>query len=144
METESTIIARKLGPGALLPTRAHNGDAGLDLYATDDGLLMPGDRATFWTHVRVRIPARCVGLVCSRSGLAAKYGVHVLNGPGILDQYDGDVGVILHNAGRDRYQVRAGDRIAQLVVVPFVSCGVVEGDVAESQRAENGFGSTGV
>lgn len=116
-------------------------DAGWDLRAAQDTIVYPGHVTTVYTGVHVDIPQGHVGLVCSRSGLAAKYGVFVLNSPGIIDSgFSGDVGVILTKMGADQYPIRTGDRIAQLVVVPLSAYtpGLI------SDRGDKGFGSSGV
>lgn len=127
------------------PRRSHVGDAGSDLVACEDVLLRAGERCLVGTGVCVGIPVGMVGMVCPRSGLALKHGVTVLNAPGIVDAgYTGEVGVILFNSSNVDYQVRAGDKVAQLVITPFVVPEWRSVDVlGESDRAGGGFGSTG-
>ena len=125
---------------ATTPERAHGTDAGLDLHALHDVKLLPGGRAVIPTGVLVEggIPAGWVGLVCSRSGLAARHGLQVLNAPGVVDPgYTGELQVILHNTTRDPYWVRAGDAVAQLLVMPCAT------GTADSARGDQGLGSTG-
>jgi dUTP pyrophosphatase len=105
-----------------------------------------GGRALVGTGVRLALPVGTVGMVCPRSGLAVRHGLTVLNGPGIVDAgYRGEVKVPLHNTDlHEEITVRPGDRIAQLVVVPFLAPRVVEvADLGTTQRAEGGFGSSG-
>ena len=137
---------RKLHADAQVPSYASEGDAGLDLRALEATVIKPGERALVKTGIAIELPEHTVGLVCSRSGLAYKKGVFVLNAPGIIDSgYRGDVGVILQNAGSEDFEVEAGDRIAQLVIQEFVTVKLVEVDeVSVSTRGEGGFGSTGV
>src|ERR1035437_145960 len=107
----------------ILPKKATPGSAGVDLKAwlenEDDEIEMgPGQTCLIKTGFKWAIPLGFVGMVCSRSGLAAKNSVFVLNAPGIIDSdYRGDVGIILHNAGKDVFKVHNGDRIAQMVII---------------------------
>ena len=125
--------------------RAHPSDAGLDLHSTEGLDLGSGLRALVGTGLAVAIPEGCVGLVCSRSGLTLKRGLAVANAPGIVDSgYRGEIKVVLHNIGPYRAKVRRGDRIAQLVIVPFQRVDPVLIDVLpEGDRGAAGFGSTG-
>lgn len=136
-----------LDPGALPPTKAHTDDAGYDLHALTEGLIPPHAHQTVATGVHIALPAGTVGMICPRSGLAAKHGITVLNAPGIIDPgYQGDVSVILHNTSDEWFHWNAGDRIAQLVVVklPTVTLAEVECLTVDTDRAIGGFGSTGV
>jgi dUTP pyrophosphatase len=136
----------RLRPDATLPSRAHDGDAGLDLYAADAATLEPGDRATVATGIAVEIPAGFAGLVLPRSGLAARHGIALVNAPGLIDSgYRGEIRVLLLNTDRrDRFEVSPGDRIAQLVLSPVADAEPVEvAELATSLRGEGGFGSSG-
>lgn len=136
----------QVAPGASMPTRAHPGDAGLDLASAEDLEIPPGGRALVDTGLAVALPSGTVGMVCPRSGLAAKHGITVLNGPGIVDAgYRGPVKVALHNTDPvEPFALRRGDRIAQLVVVPFLAPALREVDeLDDTQRADAGFGSSG-
>lgn len=142
----TSIRVRRVDPRALLPTRAYAGDAGLDLYALDDGVLDPGQRASVRTGVAVEIPEGQAGLVLPRSGLARRHGISVVNAPGLIDAgYRGEIEVLLLNTDRtSTFSIAAGDRIAQLVIVSVQSPDVVEVDeLALSQRGSGGFGSSG-
>ncbi|MBV9942385.1 MAG: dUTP diphosphatase [Solirubrobacterales bacterium] len=137
---------RRLDARARLPTRAYPGDAGLDLYALEDGALGPGERASIRTGIAVEIPEGQAGLVLPRSGLAAKHGIALVNAPGLIDAgYRGEVRVLLLNTDRvATFPISAGDRIAQLVVLEVQTPAVVEvGDLALSERGAGGFGSSG-
>jgi dUTP pyrophosphatase len=137
---------RRLDERATVPTRAYEGDAGLDLHALEPALLEPGARMSVRTGVAVEIPDGLAGLVLPRSGLAGRHGIALVNAPGLIDSgYRGEVRVLLLNTDRaEAYEIAAGDRIAQLVLVRFEALGVVEVDaLAESQRGEGGFGSSG-
>jgi len=140
------LQAQRLDPRAVLPTRAHEGDAGLDLYALEPCLLEPGERALVRTGVAVEIPAGYAGLLMPRSGLAARHGIALVNAPGLIDAgYRGELKVLLLNTDRiSACQLAAGDRIAQLVLTAVETPAVVEvTELSDSTRAAGGFGSTG-
>jgi dUTP pyrophosphatase len=141
-----SLRVRRLDPRAVLPTRAYVGDAGLDLYALDDGVLGPGERASVRTGIAVEIPEGQAGLVLPRSGLARRHGISVVNAPGLIDAgYRGEVEVLLLNTDRSSsFPIAAGDRIAQLVIVSVQTPHVLEVDeLALSERGSGGFGSSG-
>jgi dUTP pyrophosphatase len=138
-------IAR-LDERARLPTRAHDGDAGLDLYALEPVVLAAGERASVPTGIAVEIPVGHAGLVLPRSGLAARHGISVVNAPGLIDSgYRGEVRVLLLNTDRARpFELDGGDRIAQLVLVPVALPTPTEVDaLSDSERGAGGFGSSG-
>ncbi|UQN31650.1 dUTP diphosphatase [Brachybacterium kimchii] len=135
-----------LAEEAVLPYRAHAHDAGFDLISSEELVIPALGRALVGTGVSLALPEGTVGLVCPRSGLAVRHGVTVLNGPGVVDAgYRGEVRVPLVNLdGEQEFAVHRGDRIAQLVVVPFVAPRLeVVADLEESERADRGFGSSG-
>jgi dUTP diphosphatase len=128
------------------PTYATNGSAGADLRACVDHpvVIAPGARSAVSTGVRLEIPVGYEGQVRPRSGLAAKHGVTILNAPGTIDSdYRGEVKVILVNLSDEPYTISPGDRIAQLVIAPVQQVVYIASDLAESERGEGGFGSTG-
>ena len=138
---------QRLRADAVLPARAYHGDAGLDLSACERVELAPGERAVVGTGLAVAIPPGHAGFVQPRSGLASRHGITVVNAPGLIDSgYRGELKVVLLNTDREEaFQIRPGDRIAQLVVVAVPEIAVV--DVAElppSERAGRGFGSSAV
>jgi dUTP pyrophosphatase len=136
----------KLKDEAVLPTRAHEGDAGLDLYSCEAAHIGPGERWSVGTGVGVEIPAGHAGLVLPRSGLARDHGISLVNSPGLIDSgYRGELRVLLlNNDPAETFRVERGDRIAQLVLVPIALAAPVETAVlAESARASGGFGSSG-
>jgi dUTP pyrophosphatase len=138
-------IAR-LDERARLPTRAHDDDAGLDLYALEPVVLAAGERASVPTGIAVEIPPGHAGLVLPRSGLAARHGISVVNAPGLIDSgYRGEVRVLLLNTDRARpFELGAGDRIAQLVLVRVALATPTEVDaLGDSDRGAGGFGSSG-
>ncbi|HEX3668222.1 MAG TPA: dUTP diphosphatase [Acidimicrobiia bacterium] len=135
----------KLRDDASLPLRAREGDAGLDLRAVESASIAAGSRATIPTGIALEIPPRHAGLVLPRSGLASRHGIALVNGPGLIDSgYRGEVKVLLLNTGREAFEVEPGDRIAQLLLVPYAEAEAVEvAEVAGSARGDGGFGSTG-
>ncbi len=140
------LACRLLSDEATLPTRAHEGDAGLDLYAAERATLGPGERAGVGTGVAVEIPEGHAGLVLPRSGLAARHGIALVNAPGLIDAgYRGEIRVLLLNTDRaEPFEIAPGDRIAQLLVTPFASASPVEAlDLTVSERGNGGFGSSG-
>ena len=142
----TTLRLMRVDPRAVLPTRAHPGDAGLDLYALDDATLGPGERASVRTGIAVEIPDGQAGLVLPRSGLAARHGIALVNAPGLIDSgYRGEVRVLLLNTDpAERFGLSAGDRIAQLILVAVDTPAVVEVEqLSASPRGSGGFGSTG-
>ena len=141
-----TLRIARLDERARLPTRAHDGDAGLDLYALEDGVLAPGERASVATGIAVEIPPGQAGLVLPRSGLAARHGISVVNAPGLIDaDYRGEVRVLLLNTDRAHaFEITAGARIAQLVLVRIELPTPIEvGVLGETERGAGGFGSSG-
>lgn len=137
---------QRMQDDARLPSRAHEGDAGLDLYAAESATIEPGERATVATGIAVEIPAGHAGLVLPRSGLAAEHGIALVNAPGLIDSgYRGEVRVLLLNTDRnDRFEVSPGDRIAQLVLAPVAEAEPLEVDeLVASARGGGGFGSSG-
>lgn len=129
-----------------LPFYAHPGDAGADLRSTEDVVLEPGERASIGTGVSLALPDGHVGFVVPRSGLAFKHGITIVNAPGTIDVgYRGEIRVALLNTdARESYRVSAGDRIAQLVILPIVRARFTAVDeLPDSVRGTGGFGSTG-
>ena len=145
MRRRLNIPAVRLTDTAVLPTYAHVGDAGMDLYADEDIMLGSETWNVISTGVAMSIPEGYVGLIHPRSGLAAKHGITVLNAPGTIDAgYRGEIKVILLNGTDKDFVVRRGDRIAQLVVQEFVHGDIVEvSSLDDTERSTNGFGSTG-
>jgi len=127
---------------AITPSRGTPGSAGLDLYTTAERRLLPGDRAVFPTGIKVKLGVDQVGLISPRSGLALKYGIDVL--AGVIDpDYTGEIDVLLINHGSDSVSINVGDRVAQLLVMPFSYEMLHQVDrLGETHRGERGFGST--
>lgn len=133
----------KLDPGAVMPTRAHETDAGLDLYSREMKLIRPGRSAVFDVGVHIAFPRGWYGKIESKSGLNMKYGV--VSCGGVIDEgYTGSIVVKLYNLSSEPYAVMEGDKIAQLVIMPYLAPELekVE-DLEQTERGDNGFGSTG-
>jgi dUTP diphosphatase len=141
------LLIRRLHPDAQMPAGAYEGDAGLDLASVEEAVLAPGERRTVATGLAVAIPDGHAGFVQPRSGLASRHGITVVNAPGLIDAgYRGELKVVLLNTDPDEpFHIRAGDRIAQLVVLALPRITVTEADdLPPSERAERGFGSSTV
>jgi dUTP pyrophosphatase len=141
-----TLRFKKLDPDAMLPAYAHESDAGMDVRSIESLTIPPMRRALVHTGLVMMLPPGYEAQVRPRSGLALKSGVTVLNTPGTIDAgYRGEVGVILANFGEEPFEVRKGDKIAQLVVAPVTKAVVEEAyELDETDRGAGGFGSTGV
>ncbi|MBI5596577.1 MAG: dUTP diphosphatase [Elusimicrobia bacterium] len=142
MKHPDTLEIAKLAADAVLPTRAHPDDAGLDLYALGEVTLEPGKSAVVPTGIAMQIPEGFVGLVADRSSLARK---GVKTAGGVIDAgYRGEVGAVLWNISREPVTLGRGDRVAQLLIVPIATPAVKEVKaLSESKRGKKGFGSTG-
>lgn len=140
------LLVKRLSPHATLPAYAHPGDAGLDLFAASAVSIEPGESKLVGTGISIALPPNTEAQVRPRSGLALKQGITVLNTPGTIDHgYRGEVGVILINHGRSRFDVEPGMKIAQMVIAPFLSVDVEEtAELSTTARGQGGFGSTGV
>lgn len=141
------LCVTRLRDDAVLPARAHAGDAGLDLSACEGLTIGPGERAIVPTGVAVEIPEDHAGIVAPRSGLALRHGISIVNTPGVIDAgYRGEVQVILLNTDRtEAFTVEPGMRIAQLLVLPVTPVEVVEvAALSETMRGTGGFGSSGM
>ena len=141
-----TVIVKKLRDGARLPSRGSEEAAGADLYAglPGDVVLAPGETALIPTGFSMALPRGTVGLIYARSGLALKEGLAPANKVGVIDSdYRGEVMVALHNHSGEARTVTDGERVAQLVITPFLPGVFVEGEPADTARGAGGFGSTG-
>jgi dUTP pyrophosphatase len=136
----------RLNDKATLPTRAHDDDSGLDLFAAEGARIGPGERVSVGTGLAVAIPEGLAGLVLPRSGLALKHGIALVNSPGLIDPgYRGEVRILLLNTDRNaEFRMAPGDRIAQLVLVPIARATPLQADELDSStRGAGGFGSSG-
>ena len=145
MQNSPTVFVKRLSQAATLPAYAHPGDAGLDLCAAVAVSIEPGEAKLVSTGLSIELPPDTEAQVRPRSGLALKHGITVLNTPGTIDRgYRGEVGVILINHGRARFDVQPGMKIAQMVVASCVTVSVEEtGELSGTARGQGGFGSTG-
>ena len=141
------IKVKKLKPNATVPTMGSKFAAGADLYSAEDAdvVIGPGETKFIGTGLAMEIPEGYVGLVYARSGLACKRGLAPANKVGVVDSdYRGEIKVALHNHGKEAQTVEKGERIAQMVVAPYLSVNYEEADeLSETERGEGGFGSTG-
>jgi len=137
------IKVKKILTGAKLPAFAHAGDAGMDLYSCGDMTLAPGETRAVPTGIQMAIPAGHVGLVWDKSGISLK-GVHRL--AGVVDAgYRGEVRVVMVNLGKEAFEIKAGMKIAQMLIQPVEAPAIVESDeLDDTSRGEGGFGSTGL
>lgn len=128
-----------------LPLYAQPGDAGADLRSRESKVIPAGGRNLIQTGLSIALPDGYVGLVHPRSGLAAKFGITVLNTPGTIDSgYRGEIAVTLYNTSQDDFKVEPGDRIAQLIIQKYEVADFIRVEILpNSHRGESGFGSTG-
>ncbi len=132
---------------AAVPVYAHPGDAGADLTSTESLVLQPGQRATVGTGVAIALPDGYVAFVVPRSGLASRHGLTIVNSPGTVDAgYRGEIKVALLNTDSiEPFALNAGDRIAQLIIIPVSRARFVPvEELPGSHRGDAGFGSTGI
>lgn len=138
---------KKIHPEAIIPSYGTPGSAGLDLHARipHEIYLQPGVRFTCPTGIAIELPECFEAQIRPRSGMAKKQGVTVLNAPGTVDSdFVGEICVILINHGDEAVKIEAGDRIAQMVIAPFIRVEPEQvGEIKETDRGSNGFGSTG-
>jgi dUTP pyrophosphatase len=147
LETVDQIAIQRLHPDARVPSRTRAGDAAYDLACLEAFTLAPGERAMVPTGIAIAIPPGLAGLVLPRSGLAIEHGIACVNAPGLIDpNYRGELRVILINHGSEPFEAAAGDRIAQLLLVPYVAPELVVVDQLPDggdDRGAGGFGSSG-
>jgi dUTP pyrophosphatase len=140
------LKVKKLSKTAAIPSYAHPGDAGMDLFSDEELTIRPGEFKVVKTGIAILLPTSTEAQVRPRSGLAAKHGITVLNTPGTIDEgYRGEIGVILINHSKVDFAVTRGMKIAQMVIAPVVRAAAQEADeLDDSSRGTGGFGSTGV
>lgn len=139
----NTITIKKLNTRATLPSYAHPGDAGMDLYALESVTIEPGERIDVQTGIAMEIPPHYVGLIWDKSGVSLKRGIKVLGG--VIDAgYRGEIRVGLINLGSERVSFEAGQKVAQMLIQKVYSPEIIEvSELSDSERGERGFGSTG-
>lgn len=139
------VKIKKMSENAIMPEYASVGSAGADLYnASGEVTVGAGESVAIGTGIAMQIPEGYVGLVYARSGLACKSGLAPANKVGVIDSdYRGEIKVVLYNHSKEARTVASGERIAQIVIAPFIRCEFEEGEIDSTQRGEGGFGSTG-
>jgi dUTP pyrophosphatase len=137
------LPVKKLSDRAFLPVRSSDGAAGLDLYSSITGTIPSMGSMLVPLDIAIELPKGTFGHILPRSGLAVRHGIHI--GAGVIDEdYRGNVSVLLCNFGKEEFTFLSGDRIAQLVVMPYMNVVPVEASITRTVRGENGFGSTGL
>ena len=145
---KNTVRIKKLSPAATVPTYGSEFAAGADLYACTEGenvTILPGETKFIGTGIAAEIPTGLVGLIYARSGIACKRGLAPANKVGVIDSdYRGEIKVALHNHSGEAASIEDGERIAQLVIAPYITADFVEADsLDDTTRGDGGFGSTG-
>jgi len=139
------VKIKKIKDNAILPKYAHEGDAGVDLYSTEDYTLKPGERTLVSTGIKIAVPQGYEAQVRPKSGLALNHGISICNTPGTIDAgYRGEVGVIAINHSNEEFKIEKGKKVAQMIFNKVEQAEFEEVDELESTtRGEGGFGSTG-
>ncbi len=138
------VKIKKIVSDARIPRYAHSGDAGMDFYSVEDFVLQPGERRVCKTGIAIQIPNGFVGLIWDKSGIAAKSGIKTMGG--VIDSsYRGEVGIILKNLSDEKYEVKKGEKVAQMLIQK-VECPTIEevDKLDDTDRGEGGFGSSGM
>ncbi|MDA3837924.1 MAG: dUTP diphosphatase [Candidatus Delongbacteria bacterium] len=140
------IKVKKLAEKAILPSFAHPGDAGLDLFSIENKVLEPGKSHLVKTGISIQLPKNTEAQIRPRSGLALKHTISLTNTPGTIDEgYRGEIGIIMINHGNENFTINAGMKIAQMVIKPTYNVNITEVDnLSDTIRGEGGFGSTGI
>lgn len=138
------ISVQKIDPSAKLPAYAYEGDAGMDLFSFENKILHPGDKIVVSTGIKIAIPAGFGGFVWDKSGIATKH--HIKTMGGVIDSnYRGELKIALTNLGKESYNIKKGEKIAQLVIKPVAEAQIEETkEFNETERGEEGFGSSGL
>lgn len=137
------IKIKKLHPDAKIPSYAHSGDAGFDLFAAEEHTINPGERVWIKTGLALEIPDGYVGLTWDKSSMAFKYGLKSMGG--VIDSgYRGEIQVCLYNVSKESYTISQGDKVAQMLIQKVEQAQFIEVDqLSDSSRGEGAFGSTG-
>ncbi len=138
------ILVKKLHLEAKLPSYAHPGDAGMDLFSAEDIAINSGERIVCKTGVAMQIPEGYAGLIWDKSGIAAKNGIKTMGG--VIDSgYRGEIGIVMQNLSKDVYNIKKGEKIAQMLIQRVESPEIVEvEELSDTSRGDGGFGSTGI
>lgn len=144
-EVSNDLMFTKLNDDAVEPIKATTGSAGFDLCANKDVIIEPNETVMVGTGISVEIPVGYFGGLFARSGLATKRGIRLANSVGVIDNdYRGEVIVALHNDSNIEQTISNGERIAQLIIIPYLNCSAKQTNtLSETERGSNGFGSTG-
>lgn len=136
----------KLHKEAQIPEYAHSDDSGMDLCSIDEVMLKKGEIKLIKTGISIELPKNTEAQIRPRSGLALKHGITVLNAPGTIDEgYRGEIGIILINHSNEDFQIKAGMKVAQMVIMPVLKPIIkIVNELSETSRGNNGFGSTGL
>lgn len=140
------LLVEKIDKNAIIPFKAHEGDAGMDLFSVEETIIKPMERKLIRTGIKIQLPKNTEAQIRPRSGLALKNGITVLNTPGTIDEgYRGEIGIILINLSNEEFKVEVGMKIAQMVIKSTLNLEVEEVvELTKTTRGEGGFGSTGV
>jgi dUTP pyrophosphatase len=137
------VKIKKLVPEAIIPKYAVDGDAGMDLYSVEDVTISAGDRYPVATGLSMELPAGFVALIWDKSGIALKKGIKTMGGV-IEHTYRGEYKIILFNTSKEAFEVKKGDKIAQVLIQPIVTAEIEEvATLSETERGAGGFGHTG-
>ena len=144
MNKNIEIEIQLISPNGKVPSQKHSSDIGYDISASDDVTLKSNEVTLVNTGIAINLPQQCAGFVLPRSGLSTKHKITLINSPGLIDPgYTGELLVPLMNYGNKDYDIKAGDRIAQLVLVNTHGVDFkVVGSLPETDRSSGGFGST--
>tara|TARA_B100000700_G_scaffold130131_1_gene145760 strand:- start:22 stop:456 length:435 start_codon:yes stop_codon:yes gene_type:complete len=139
------IKIKRLNDNAILPEKQHDSDAGYDLHSIEEIILRPNKIYKIRTGIAIQIPNHYAGLVLPRSGLSSKYGISLINTPGLIDSgYRGELLIPLINHSSNEYTINKTERVAQLILLEIPEVKIeVTSDLDESDRESKGFGSTG-
>jgi dUTP pyrophosphatase len=144
MTNKIRIKVKKIHPEAVIPQYAHPGDAGMDLYSVEDTIIKAGERAIVGTGLSIELPEGYVSLIWDKSGVAAKNGIKTM--AGVLEHtYRGEYKIVMFNTSKDNFEIKKGQKIAQVLIQPIMTAEVEEvKDLSDTARGAGGFGSTGV
>ncbi|MEW8956718.1 dUTP diphosphatase [Clostridium sp.] len=140
------LLIEKINEKAIIPFKAHEGDAGMDLFSVEEVTIKPMERKLIHTGIKIGLPKNTEAQIRPRSGLALKHGITVLNTPGTIDEgYRGEIGIILINLSNEDFKVEVGMKVAQMVIKEVLTLEVEEvSNLTKTKRGEGGFGSTGI
>ncbi|WP_026572238.1 dUTP diphosphatase [Bacillus sp. UNC438CL73TsuS30] len=143
---EYNVKVKLMNDDARIPYRAHEGDAGLDLFSSEEKIIKAGEAGLVRTGLQIELPKGTEAQIRPRSGLALKHSITVLNSPGTIDEgYRGEIQIILINHGKEDFKIEKQMRIAQMVIAPVLKVNLIETEnLSDSVRLEGGFGSSGI